>query len=121
MKRKPASKSAFFNPRVLISLAFCLIGLFLALLSFGLFPSQSVLAQGPTQVRPAEETPYASDQPPDTKHYVRPGIPEDYAPGGRPAFPPLAVPSALVAVVRYVVVSNTHPSRTTADTFNDAQ
>src|SRR5205823_9126125 len=31
MKKKPASKSAFFNPRVLTSFAFCLIGSLLAL------------------------------------------------------------------------------------------
>src|SRR5438552_1615853 len=31
MKKKPTSKSAFFNSRVLISLAFCLIGVLMAL------------------------------------------------------------------------------------------
>src|SRR5438045_1200119 len=31
MKKKPASKSAFFNPRVLIGFAFCSIGVLLAL------------------------------------------------------------------------------------------
>ena len=48
MKKKPASKSAFFNPRVLIGLAFCSIGLLLALLAFALYPGGTVLAQGPT-------------------------------------------------------------------------
>ena len=33
MKKKPASKSAFFNPRVLIGFSFCLLGLVLALLA----------------------------------------------------------------------------------------
>ena len=35
MKKKPASKSAFFNPRVLTSFAFCLIGSLLALADHG--------------------------------------------------------------------------------------
>ena len=46
MKTKPASKSAFFNPRVLIGLAFCSIGLLLALLAFALYPGGTALAQG---------------------------------------------------------------------------
>src|SRR6266446_813109 len=45
MKKKPASKSAFFNPRFLIGLAVCSIGLLLALLAFaapfGVFPAPS--------------------------------------------------------------------------------
>ena len=49
MKKKAASKSAFFNPRVLIALAFCSIGLLLALLAFALYPGGNALAQGPQQ------------------------------------------------------------------------
>ena len=49
MKRKPASKSAFFNPRVLVGLAFCSIGLLLALFAFALYPGGKALAQGPEQ------------------------------------------------------------------------
>ena len=45
MKKKPASKSAFFNPRVLIGLAFCSIGLLLALLAFALYPGGNALAE----------------------------------------------------------------------------
>ena len=45
MKKKPASKSAFFNPRVLLGLAFCSIGLLLALLAFALYPGGKALAQ----------------------------------------------------------------------------
>ena len=45
MKKKPASKSAFFNPRVLIGLAFCSIGLVLALLAFGLYPGGKAFAR----------------------------------------------------------------------------
>src|SRR5438874_8368079 len=55
MKKKSASRSAFFNPSVLTSFGFCLIGVVLALFGFGLYPSRSALAQtqAPVQV-PAE-------------------------------------------------------------------
>ena len=49
MKKKSSSKSAFFNPRFLIGFIFCLAGVFLALLGFGLYPGGSALAQGPKQ------------------------------------------------------------------------
>src|SRR5437667_2118108 len=49
MKKKAASKSAFFTPRVLIALAFCSIGLLLALLAFALYPGGNALAQGQQQ------------------------------------------------------------------------
>src|SRR5439155_13940141 len=49
MNKKPTSKSAFFNPRVLIGLAFCSIGLLLALLAFALYPGGNALAQRPEQ------------------------------------------------------------------------
>jgi hypothetical protein len=45
MKKKSASRSAFFNPRVLISFSFCLIGAVLTLLGFGFYPGRSVEAQ----------------------------------------------------------------------------
>ena len=49
MKKQPSSKSAFFNPRLLIALAFCSIGLLLALLAFALYPGGHALAQGSDQ------------------------------------------------------------------------
>src|ERR1044071_3242476 len=49
MKKKPAARSAFFNPRVLIGLAFCSIALLLTLLAFSLYPGGNALAQGPGQ------------------------------------------------------------------------
>jgi hypothetical protein len=49
MKKKSSSKSAFFNPRFLIGFIFCLAGVFVALLGFGLYPGGSALAQGPKQ------------------------------------------------------------------------
>src|ERR1700681_4046906 len=42
-------KSAFFNPRGLIGLAFCSVGLVLTLLAFALYQSGNALAQGPDQ------------------------------------------------------------------------
>src|SRR6266480_4814123 len=45
MKKKPASKSAFFNTRVLLGLAFCLIGLFIALVAFALYPGGKAFAR----------------------------------------------------------------------------
>src|ERR1700730_2955393 len=47
MKTRPAAQSAFFNPRVLISFAFCAVGVLLALLAFALYPGATVLAQAP--------------------------------------------------------------------------
>ena len=44
MKKKSASRSAFFNPRFLISFAFCAIGVFLALLAFALYPGGNARA-----------------------------------------------------------------------------
>src|SRR5437868_13928225 len=44
-------KSAFFNLRGLIGLAFCSIGLLLALLAVALYPGGNALAQGPGQNR----------------------------------------------------------------------
>ena len=45
MKKKSASRSAFFNPRVLISFAFCAIGAMLALFAFALYPGATALAR----------------------------------------------------------------------------
>src|SRR5436190_19883404 len=53
MNKNPTSKSAFFNPRVLIGLAFCAIGLLLALFAFALYPGGNALAQRPAQDQPS--------------------------------------------------------------------
>ena len=37
MKKKPASQSAFFIPRIILSFVFCSIGVFLTLLGYGAF------------------------------------------------------------------------------------
>ena len=44
-KKSPSSKSAFFNPRVLISFAFCAIAVFLTLLAFALYPGGNAFAR----------------------------------------------------------------------------
>src|SRR5204862_8097912 len=45
MKKQHASRSAFFNPRFLISFAFCTIGVLLALVAFALYPGGNALAK----------------------------------------------------------------------------
>ena len=47
MKKKPASKSAFFTPRVVISIAFCAIGVLVALLAFSLYSGSYAFAENP--------------------------------------------------------------------------
>ena len=49
MKKKSTSKSAFFNLRVLIASAFCLIGVFVALLGSGAFSNLSAQTKGAKQ------------------------------------------------------------------------
>ena len=49
MKKKSASQSAFFNPRVLLGFVLGSFGVALALIGFGLYPGASVLAQKPGQ------------------------------------------------------------------------
>ena len=52
MKKEPASKSAFFTPRVVISLAFCAIGVLVSLLAFSLYPGGYAFARGPVAENP---------------------------------------------------------------------
>src|ERR1043166_8668724 len=47
MKTKSASKSAFFNPRILLSFVLCSIAILLALVGLGLFSGGSLSAQAP--------------------------------------------------------------------------
>src|SRR6266446_8267615 len=49
MKKKSTSKSAFFNPRSLVGLVLCSLGLLLALLAYTAYPGASLLAQKPSQ------------------------------------------------------------------------
>ncbi len=50
MKKKFASKSAFFNPRVLLGFFLCLAGGFTALIALSMYSGPSALAQRPKQV-----------------------------------------------------------------------
>ncbi len=54
MKKKPASQSAFFNPRIILSFVFCLVGVFLALLGYGAFSTTYAESNNsaPDPVRP---------------------------------------------------------------------
>ena len=49
MKKKFASKSAFFNPRVLLGFFLCLAGGFTALIALSMYSAPSALAQRPKQ------------------------------------------------------------------------
>ena len=49
MKKKSASKSAFFDPRSLVGLVLCSLGLLLGLLAYTAYPGASLLAQKPSQ------------------------------------------------------------------------
>jgi len=51
MKKKAASRSGFFHPRVLISFAFCAIGVLPALLAFKLYPSGDAQAHSSQQTQ----------------------------------------------------------------------
>jgi hypothetical protein len=57
MKKKLTSRSAFFNGRMLISLAFCAIGVLIALIAFALYPGATARAQGPQQNQPSAQPP----------------------------------------------------------------
>ncbi len=51
MKKELASKSAFFTPRVVISLAFCAISVLVALLAFSLYSGGYAFAENPDASR----------------------------------------------------------------------
>ena len=62
--------------------------------------------------------------PPDLTHYVRPAIPQDYAPGGKPALPLarlVGTPIFPNVFVVDAVVNNTDPNLTNTDTFGDSE
>lgn len=49
MTKKHIIRSAFINPRILLSLVFCAIGVLLALVAISVYPGSSALAQRPQQ------------------------------------------------------------------------
>ena len=86
MKKKRPSRSGFFNPRILLSIAFCSIGVLLALLAFGLYPGATALAQGPQQNQSGvQDQDQAAGQGPLQRQQVdvwtpRPPLQPQYAP-----------------------------------------
>jgi hypothetical protein len=59
--------------------------------------------------------------PPDVTPYARPAVPEDAIPLGRGAMPEAIAPRFLDVHIVDVVVSNTNPTLTNTDTFNDGE
>ncbi len=57
MKKELASKSAFFTPRVVISLAFCAVSVLVALLAFSLYPGGYAFAENSDSSRKAARIP----------------------------------------------------------------
>src|SRR5437764_15133353 len=106
MKKKPASKSAFFTPRVLISLAFCATGVLLTLLAFALYPGgnafarqdqSSLQAPAPQNLQVPNST-FSHAQAPVS---VQAAIVEDAdlpAPGSAPLPPGAEAPNAIFVV-----------------------
>jgi len=60
--------------------------------------------------------------PPDLTNYFRPAVPEDSAPGGKPAIRPrVLAPVFPDVLVVDTVVNNTDPTLTNTDTFGDSE
>src|SRR5260370_29008430 len=68
-KKKSASQSAFFSPRILLVFVLCSLGVLLALLGFILNSSSSALAVAPTQGygQPIVGTSYKNDVSPELR------------------------------------------------------
>jgi hypothetical protein len=63
-------------------------------------------------------------EPPDLTNYYRAVLPQDYAPGGKPALPnrqPAGVPIFPNVYVADAVVNNTDPNLKNTDTFGDSE
>src|SRR2546430_14663199 len=63
MKKKTASQSAFFNPRVVLGFVLCSLSVLLALLGFSINPTSSALAAAPDQgdSQPIVDASYKND------------------------------------------------------------
>ncbi len=73
MKKKTSPESAFFNPRALLGLVLCLLGVTLAIFAFSALTGRSVEAQGTSQNGSAANsaaTDYAG--PPTDRRHVKP-------------------------------------------------
>lgn len=81
-------------------------------------------AQEPAQPNPPPETTSTRSAPPDLTSYVRPAVPQDYAPGGKPALPLAQVSGRPIFPSVYLVdavVNNTDPNLTNTDSFGDSE
>src|SRR5438874_394599 len=121
MKKKPATKSAFFNTRVLIGLAFCSIALVLTLVAFALYPGGNALARQNQSIvqtfaaQPSAQAAWMADVP-ESGVLAEPGAVVQLAPG--PFVPDVATAPAPQAINPLVplVPNVTFVVNTTADT-----
>jgi hypothetical protein len=74
MKKKSASKSAFFNLRVLVASVFCLFGVLVALLASGAFSNLFAQTKGPKQAGAAANQDAPGTQRPDVVQMVGPVV-----------------------------------------------
>ncbi len=93
-----------------------------------LFTLDSPLRLGAQHLPAAKNTARAREstrsEPPDLTHYVRPAIPQDYAPGGKPALPLTRVSGTPIFPGVYIVdtvVNNSDPTLTNTDTYPDGE
>src|SRR5213080_3603097 len=81
MKKKTASQSAFFNPRVVLGFVLCSLSVLLALLGFSINPTSSALAAAPDQGdgQPIVDASYKNDVSPALRNVAQ-GWPLQYKP-----------------------------------------
>ena len=87
-------------------------------------PLRSASQQRPDRQNTASEVESTRSAPPDLTSYVRRAIPQDYAPGGKPALPLARILGTPVFPGVYLadaVVNNTDPNLKNTDTFNDTE
>lgn len=96
----------------------------LSLLAALASPLRSAAQQRPDRQNTASEIESTRSAPPDLTSYVRRAIPQDYAPGGKPALSPARVLERPIFPGVYLadaVVNNTDPNLTNTDKFNDTE
>src|SRR5437667_10849302 len=73
MKKKTASQSAFFNPRVVLGFVLCSLSALLALLGFSINPTSSALAAAPDQgdSQPIVDASYKNDVSPALRNVAQ--------------------------------------------------
>ncbi len=95
--------------------------------TLALFTAVASSTRSDAQYVPTRHSPIVDEElsgPPDLTHYVRAAIPQDYAPGGKPALP-LAPVSGLArfpsVFVVDAVVNNTDSDLKNTDTYGDSE